>query len=98
MNTPPSKIELARQRLELLYADTAPQFRCKDLNSYDRGALRIVLNELHRLNIAISGKRKTAGKRKQAKKSLHWKPADRVTGHVMTLKAWEKLAGKKRKP
>jgi hypothetical protein len=61
VNTPPNPLETARMRLEVLYADTSPnspQPTPSDLSTKERQALRIVLDEVQRLNIAVSNQRK----------------------------------------
>jgi hypothetical protein len=90
MKTPPSPTELARQRLEVLYADTdtggprhpflhrltSPQL---DLFTADRDALRVVLDELHRLNLAASIQRAIIERGKRAQKSRNRKAAEPPT-------------------
>lgn len=52
------KIKLARARLEILYADTGASTH-RLTQWQEREALRAVLDELHRLNLAVSEQRAT---------------------------------------
>jgi hypothetical protein len=59
MNTPPTMIDLARQRLEILYADVSNDHNSASpghriIMPLEREALRTVLDELHRLNQVVS--------------------------------------------
>jgi hypothetical protein len=63
MNTPPSAIEIARQRLEVLHHDCTERDR-RDLDLAEQAALRTVLDELHRLNVAVSIQREIIARMK----------------------------------
>jgi hypothetical protein len=68
MNTPPSATEIARQRLEVLYHDCAERDR-RGLDLAEQAALRAVLDELHRLNVAVSIQREMIARMKNQTKS-----------------------------
>ena len=53
------RIEEARHRLEALHADTQPEETRGYITKQERAAIRAILNELHRLNLAVSEQRKT---------------------------------------
>ena len=53
------RIEEARHRLEVLYADTAHQYHTIHLGPPTRQAIRTLLDELHRLHLAVSEQRRT---------------------------------------
>jgi hypothetical protein len=86
MKTPPSEVDTARQRLELLYADTGdggprdPHIRRlspteAETFKAEHAALRTVLDELHRLNLAVSIQRGIIERSKLARKSRNRKAA-----------------------
>jgi uncharacterized protein YecA (UPF0149 family) len=79
-------VELARHRLEILYADESEnnQRRENILDLSEQAALRIVLDELHRLNMAVSEQRKTLQSIADRKKKTHRKHAAARTGRPTT--------------
>jgi hypothetical protein len=86
MNTPPTDIDLARMRLEALYADTEPApDRDARLMTSERQSIRTTLNELHRLNEVVSAQ-KNQIQELLAQKARAWKhvlqpsPGPRRTG------------------
>jgi hypothetical protein len=66
-------IEEARHRLEVLHAEQPTAY--SQLTPVDRLALRSVLDELHRLHLAVSEQGRTLVKLLTAKKQPHQKPA-----------------------
>jgi hypothetical protein len=98
VNTPPNKTDLARHRLEILLADDTENNHTNKniLDLSEQAALRIVLDELHRLNTAVSEQRKTLQSiadrriRIRAKKQPSLKPvgarSPRPKGHSFTGK------------
>jgi len=69
-----NEIELARHRLEVLYADSV-ELAGVVITKKERNALRAVLDELHRLHQAVSEQGRTLVKLLCAKKRPHRKPA-----------------------
>jgi hypothetical protein len=93
--------EEARHRLEVLHADTAPggsrdiahlrpSPRTLDQFKADREALRTVLDELHRLNIAVSEQRKTLQNIANTKKSIARKLARERSPHAAARRTGRK--------
>jgi hypothetical protein len=92
---------MARHRLEVLYADTQPggsrdiaihrpSPRTYDQFRDDRNALRAVLDELHRLHLAVSEQGRTLVKLLCAKKQPHRKPAAAQSRHATAHKPSQK--------
>jgi hypothetical protein len=71
-------IKLARARLETLFADTADQGARHHgfLHKYERQAIRTILDELHRLHLAVSIQAKIILHNRKPQKSPARKPAD----------------------
>ncbi len=81
-------VEIARHRLEVLHEDiSAHGGENRMVNWNERNALRIVLDELHRLNLAVSSQLKTLqsiADRKKSEKQSHRKPAGAQSQHAAT--------------
>ena len=70
-------VEEARHRLEVLYADMAGPFLppIRSIATPEREALRVLLDELHRLHVAVSTQRKVLENINAARKKRATKPA-----------------------
>jgi hypothetical protein len=92
VNTPPTKTDLARHRLEILLADDTENNHTNKniLDLSEQAALRTVLDELHRLNQVVAfqaASLKIALNRKKAAATKHaGARSPRPKGHRFTGK------------
>lgn len=86
-----SPVEIARHRLEVLHADLTAEGPDERIVGYEeRRAIRTVLDELHRLNLAVSEQAKTLRAIAEAKKKARQKPAAARSRRPTTRKTSEK--------